>query len=94
MIYKHEVLFKNGKQVTIETDLDLVKEHAIWKSGYDLDAPPKSSDEPMQSPTMMRPALRGSAFVSEYFSIDLCDIAFIKRVGGMKETEENEEEGE
>lgn len=85
MVSKYFVAFKSGLTREIETDADLVKAHAMFKTGVDFDAPPAASYDGLGPPATVRDQpyeLRGVCFVGSFFSIDLCEIMFVQKVGG------------
>lgn len=85
MVSKYDVILKNGARLTLETDADIVKAHAMYKTGVDFDAPPATPYDGLGEARTVRDQpheLRGVSFVGGYYSLDLCEIAFVQKIGG------------
>lgn len=83
MVYKQRAILKSGEEIYLETDQDLVKDFAMFKSGVDFDAPPATPYDGMGNPTTPRDqpmAMRGVSFVGNFFAIDLGEVAFVERL--------------
>ena len=95
MVSKYLVSFKNGMSRTIETDIDLVKAHAMHRTGVDFDAPPVTPYDGLGEPSTLRDQpyeLKGVCFVGGYFSMDLCEVAYVEKVGG--DDDDNDGDGD